>query len=271
MSSGASKLIPSDPEKVMVIRHLTPDVVTLSTPFLRFGRIKVGGRSTLVRLQSGSVAVFSPVALTDTVKKETETLGQLKYIIAPDQEHHIFLESWHKAYPEALVVGPATLPALRDKQSYSKIPFHHLSEPNQPISVSPEFDSEFDAEYVHGHSNKELVFNHRPSKTLIEADLLFNLPATEQFSKSGVSPTSGILTKIMNGLQSTKGQAIWQKRMLWYGIAEDKKAMNASMATIASWEFDRIVPCHGDVIEKGGKGIFEKVMSWHIEAAKKQG
>lgn len=96
MASGASKLIPSDPEKVMVVRHLTPDVVTLSTPFLRFGRIKIGGRGTLVRLQSGSVAVFSPVALTDTVKKETETLGQLKYIVAPDQEHHIFLESWHK-------------------------------------------------------------------------------------------------------------------------------------------------------------------------------
>lgn len=86
-----------------------------------------------------------------------------------------------------------------------------------------------------------------------------------------MSPTSGILTKIFNSLQHTRGEAIWQKRLLWYALAEDKKAMNASMARIASWDFDRIVPCHGDVIEQGGKGIFEKVMSWHIEAAKKQG
>lgn len=160
---------------------------------------------------------------------------------------------------------------MRDKQSYFKIPFTHLTKPNTPISISPEFDAEFDCEYVHAHGNKELVFNHRPSKTLIEADLLFNLPATEQFSKSGVSPTSGILTNIFNGLQNTKGEAIWQKRSLWYALAEDKEAMNASMARIAGWDFDRIVPCHGDVIEKGGKGIFEKIMSWHIEAAKKQG
>ena len=46
--------------------------------------------------------------------------------------------------------------------------------------------------------------------------------------------------------------------------------MNASMARIAGWDFERIVPCHGDVIEKGGKGIFENVMSWHLEAAKKE-
>jgi len=42
-----SKLIPSNPEKVMVIRHVTPDIVTLSVPFLRFGMIKLGGRGTL--------------------------------------------------------------------------------------------------------------------------------------------------------------------------------------------------------------------------------
>ena len=43
----SSKLIPSNPEKVMVIRKVTPDIVTLSVPFLRFGRIKLGGRGTL--------------------------------------------------------------------------------------------------------------------------------------------------------------------------------------------------------------------------------
>ena len=96
MASGAKKLIPSDPDKVMVIRKVTPDIITLSTPFNRFGRIRIGGRATMVRLQTGSVAVFSPVALTDTVKKESDSLGTVKYLIAPDVEHHIFLEQWHK-------------------------------------------------------------------------------------------------------------------------------------------------------------------------------
>lgn len=80
----------------MVIRSVTPDIKTFSTPFLRFGRIKIGGRGTAVRLATGSVAVFSPVALTEIAKQETESMGKVKYIVALDQEHHIFLESWHK-------------------------------------------------------------------------------------------------------------------------------------------------------------------------------
>jgi hypothetical protein len=81
-----SKLIPSNPEEVMVIRKISDAVTTLSVPFARFGRIKVGGRGTLVRLRDGSVAVFSPVALTPKVKETVAALGEVKYIAAPDIE-----------------------------------------------------------------------------------------------------------------------------------------------------------------------------------------
>ena len=99
----SQKLVPSDPSKVMVIREVVPRVVTtFSVPFWRFGRIKVGGRGTIgtsssitstrtanndqVRLQSGSLAVFSPVALTDEVKAKVAELGEVRYICAPDAE-----------------------------------------------------------------------------------------------------------------------------------------------------------------------------------------
>jgi len=39
--------VPANPADVMVIRDLTPNVVTLSVPFARFGTLKVGGRGTL--------------------------------------------------------------------------------------------------------------------------------------------------------------------------------------------------------------------------------
>jgi hypothetical protein len=81
-----SKLIPSNPSEVMVIRQLTKNITTLSVPFSRFGHIHVGGRGTLVKLQSGGVAVFSPVALTPEVKETVSALGELKYIAALDIE-----------------------------------------------------------------------------------------------------------------------------------------------------------------------------------------
>ncbi len=43
----SSKFIPQNPDDVMVIRDLTPNVVTFSVPFLRFGRFPIGGRGTL--------------------------------------------------------------------------------------------------------------------------------------------------------------------------------------------------------------------------------
>lgn len=43
-----SKLVPSDPASVMVIRDVVPRIVTtLSVPFWRFGRVKIGGRGTI--------------------------------------------------------------------------------------------------------------------------------------------------------------------------------------------------------------------------------
>lgn len=39
--------IPADPERVMVIREVTPDILTCSVPFARFGQLKIGGRATI--------------------------------------------------------------------------------------------------------------------------------------------------------------------------------------------------------------------------------
>lgn len=49
-NSMSSKLIPANPADVMVIRDITPNVVTLSVPFKRFGMIPIGGRGTIGEL-----------------------------------------------------------------------------------------------------------------------------------------------------------------------------------------------------------------------------
>jgi len=266
-------LTPTNPSEVMVIRKISPYITTLSVPFWRFGRLRVGGRGTLVKLQSGGVAVFSPPALTPEVKKTVEELGELKYIAALDLEHHIFLGPWHEAYPNAKVIGPEGLPEKRTKQKNEPVPFAAVftKANRETINIDPEFDAEFDYEFVAAHQNQELVFNHKPSKTLIEADFIFNLPATEQFSKTGQAADAGWLTKLWISIANTKGTAIGQKRLIWYGLSSsDRTGFNKSIARINGWDFDRIIPCHGDVIETGGKSIFLKVFEWHLASFKQE-
>lgn len=269
VSKTAKSLIPSDPAKVMVIRDITPNITTLSVPFLRFGHLKIGGRGTLVKLQTGNVAIFSPVAFTPDVKAKVQSLGPVKYIVAPDIEHHIFVSTWAKEYPDAEIIGMEGLPEKRESDPATKgTKFAHVfSAKNKlDLKITPEFDAEFSYEYFHSHQNKELVFLHKPSRTMIEADLIFNLPATEQYSKSGVDPRSGFLTKLFGGIMNTRGEATWQKRLLWYGPAgKDRKGFAESVKRVKPWDFDRIIPCHGDVIETGGKAVFNKLTAWFSE------
>lgn len=225
-----------------------------------------------MRLRNGSLAVFSPVALTDDVKAKLASLGNnVKYITALDIEHHMFLGPWHSAFPNAQVLGPEGLPEKRSKQNNENVPFAHVfraSAPKGLASVDPDFDAEFDWEFVSAHSNKEVVFVHKPTRTLIEADLLFNYPATEQFSKTGISATSGALTRTFGALTNVEGNG--QKRMAWYGFsAADRVGYAKSMARIDEWDFQRIVPCHGDVIEGRGKEVFRHVYGWHLDLARK--
>jgi hypothetical protein len=66
----SDKLIPKNPEEVMVIRDLSPNVTTFSVPFLRFGRIKFGGRATVGKIISPllwfSLPLPSPEPKTNT-------------------------------------------------------------------------------------------------------------------------------------------------------------------------------------------------------------
>jgi len=278
ISKSASKLVPKDPSSSMIIRDIVPNqITTLCAPFHRFGYIKIGSRATVIKLQTGNLAVFSPVSLTPEAKTKISQLstsnppGKVQYLIAPDMEHHIFITPWAHAYNPAVIIGPEGLPEKRESDPSTKgTTFHTVFSPSNKhhTKITPEFDAEFSYEYVHAHANKELVFFHKPTRTLIQADLIFNLPATEQFSKTSEDPTSGILTRLFSAMMNTRGDMLWQKRLLWYATgAKDRAAFAESAKRMAAWgEFERMIPCHGDVVERGGSRILNQATAWFRDA-----
>jgi hypothetical protein len=270
----SSKLIPQNPADVMVIRNVTPNVATFSVPFARMGVAQIGGRGTLVKLTSGTLAVFSPVALTDEAKaKVSEMGGNVGYIVALDYEHHIFISEWAKTYPGAKIIGPEGLPEKRAKQTsdpkvaQDEFAVVFTKAGKRDIKISPEFDADFDYEYVDGHANLEIVFFYRPDKVLIQADLFFNLPATEQYSRvpeADRAASKGFISRLADRLQTTQGDATWNKRFVWYLAAKNRPSVAESVKVIDQWDFTTIIPCHGDVMEGDGKAIYRKVFEWYL-------
>lgn len=218
-----------------------------------------------VKLSTGSLAVFSPVNLTAEVRETVDALGgNVKYIAAPDLQHHLHITAWKNAYPQAEILAPQGLWEKRQSNpEFKNTEFQHVfKKDGTPRSISEEFDAEFETEYVYGHGSRELVVLHKPSRTVIEADLLFNLPATEQYSKSEEGSLN-FLTKLVMPLLSTAPPAIGQRRFAWWILSpHDRKAFCRSLRRIDQWDFDRLIPCHGDVIERGAKHVFRDVMAW---------
>ncbi|RHZ43393.1 uncharacterized protein CDV56_101714 [Aspergillus thermomutatus] len=121
-----------------------------------------------------------------------------------------------------------------------------------------------------GHGNREIVLCHKPSRTLIEADLLFNSPCTEQYACSEESPTAGLLNRLFMPLLAARASPpTWHRRFAWYALSKpDRVSFTESVRRIHSWDFDRVIPCHEDVIEEGGKEVFRSVFEWFLGEGK---
>ncbi|KAF8828244.1 hypothetical protein HHX47_DHR4000713 [Lentinula edodes] len=177
-----------------------------------------------------------------------------RWIIAADIVHHLFIGQYKKEYPEAKVIG---VEGLREKKKQSKedliIDGEYGTDPPETLYG---FENEIKACFFSGFANKDIAFLHVATKTLIVADLLFNLPGTEQYSKSKISPKVPIIGKL-------NPTSTILKRLLWT-IGKDKDAMRRDAKIVREWDFERIIMCHGDVIETGGQRAWEEAYSKYL-------
>ncbi|KAH0581849.1 hypothetical protein H2248_011527 [Termitomyces sp. 'cryptogamus'] len=234
-----------------VIREVVKNIWTFSCPFARSGFIPFGGRSTAIRLKNGDVWMLPSTPLDPQTKTKIDELGPLKYIVSPDAVHYLFLSEVKNAYPEAKLIAPVeVVDRLKD------LKFDGAWGRDSP-TTSYGFEDEIKACFFSGFKNKDVAFLHVESKVLIEADLLFNLPATEQYLKSSSTPN----LPFIRGLSPTSW---FHPRMIW-SLGVNKEAMRQDARTVASWDFEKIIPCHGDVIEADGKKAWESVYKFYLE------
>ena len=68
----------------------------------------------VVRLSTGAVWVWSPIALTNELAGAVETIGPVGCIVSPNKLHHLFLPEWKDRWPDARLYAP---PGLARKRS----------------------------------------------------------------------------------------------------------------------------------------------------------
>ncbi|KAH9941107.1 uncharacterized protein BXZ73DRAFT_98318 [Epithele typhae] len=237
----------------VVIREVADGVWTFSKPFSRFGLIPFGGRSTAIKLSDGGVWVLASTPLTPETKAKLSELGPVTYIVGADAVHHLFLGEYKKAYPDAKLI--AVEEAIQ-KKAKEGLKFDG-SWGKDPDGTNYGFEDDIKHVFFSGFKNKDVAFFHEASKTLIEADLLFNLPAKEQYSLTGSSGKFPIF-KNLHPYNKFHHNFVWS-------LGVDKEVMARDARTVAEWDFERVIPCHGDVIEKEGNKAWRTVYARYLK------
>lgn len=218
-----------------MLESLAPDLWSTNAS-LRILGADIGHRMTVVRRANGELWVHSPVRWSEELAEELRTLGPVRDLVVPSRLHDTWMSRWFRKYPEArLSVAPAVAEDHPDWPSSMQLAGPALSDwapdlEQCPVRGMPRFN--------------EYVFLHVPSRTLIVSDLVFHFPPG---SRTGWTRTVLWLNRTYGSLRSSA--------LLRLAI-KDARAFQRSLEEIRQWDFDRVVPGHGTVLDTGAKAAF---------------
>ncbi|MCK0139419.1 DUF4336 domain-containing protein [Aliiroseovarius sp. F47248L] len=200
-------------------------------------------RMVVIRLHGRDLLVWSPIALTDALCRDIETLGTVRYLIAPNTLHHMNMPDWIDAFPKA---SPFAAPGLQSKRA--DIAFAgELTETPEPA-----WTKDIDHVIMTGNAiTTEVVFFHRPSGTLLFTDLLQQLP------KGWYSGWRALIARL--DLMTEPEPAVPRKFRLAF---RDKNALRRSVHKIKSWSPRAVVMAHGTPVTQNVPPFLDRAFAW---------
>jgi hypothetical protein len=188
-------------------------------------------RMTVLRVPDGSLVLVSPVPIDEALAAELGALGPVSHVLAPNQLHHLHLRAAHARYPDARLMAASGV----DKKQPSL-----RFEPLEP-ERSPALRDVLFAQYIAGAPRiSETVLYHRPSRSLIVTDLVFNI-------RQAPSWTAAMLLWMTGSLGKLAQSRVWNFNLETRALARE------SCQRIFDWDFERVIVAHGDVVPSEGK------------------
>ena len=193
------------------------------------GLIRIPVRMTVLRLGDGRLILHSPVPISPELRGELETLGPVGFIVVP-RAHGKFAARASESFPAAQLLAAPRAPWRRRSLAFGV---------SLASRVPAQWAGQIESLLVLGFPLQEVVLFHRPSRTLVITDLCFNIQRSS-------SPVARLFFRA-NGMWQHFGPSRMIRRLV-----TDRVAFRQSLEHVLAWDFDRIVPGHGDVIQHAG-------------------
>ncbi len=214
------------------------------------GRVAIGlgivfpARTTLLALPDGGLIMVSPLAIDDALAASIESLGEVRFIVAPNLFHHLFAGPAAERWPNAQLLGVSGFKKKRPDLAFDGT----LRAGEDPA----EWAGAVEAHHVGGTSIHEVALLHVASKTLVVTDLVFNLSRYETWMSSLYFRMTGVHNKV-------------NQSPLLRVATKDRAAAGASCDAILACDFDRLIMAHGDIVETGGKEALRGGLTWMLK------
>ncbi len=215
---------------------------------------RLPNRMLVFREQNGDLLLHSPIHITSALKQELEALGTVRRALAPNAFHYAHLGSVRAAFPEVEVWGSPGLPIRHPKVALDHVLDADTASDQNPAPSDERapFSPSLRLHVVQGAPKVgECVLFHEASATLVVVDLLFNVVYSDSFM------TRFLLKTVGRAYGGPK-----QSRLL-RSFIHDRVAYHKSVQTILSWPFERVIPSHGDIIDRDPHAILHTaLMDW---------
>jgi hypothetical protein len=208
-------------------------------------------RMTVVRLSSGEMWLHSPTRYDERLRRSIEALGAIRHLVAPNVGHWSFVEDWRRNCPGAMVWAA---PKLRDRLPVrlSRLRIDRELEERAPDAWAGEMDQLL-LRGVGGY--REVVFLHRPSRTLILTDLVANLEADKLTTRTRLAARA-------LGMLASPGRAPAYLR-LSVRLRRTEAAKAAVM--MVGWAPERVIFAHGRWFDRDATAALRRSLDWLLD------
>jgi hypothetical protein len=204
-------------------------------------------RSVIVRLEDRRLWIWSPIALTPQLRSEVDELGAVAHLVSPNKLHHLYLQDWEAAFPEARLWGPQSTTKKRPDLAF---------QPALGDESPPEWAGAIDQAWFCGSPLlDEIEFFHKPSATAMIADMSQNF--SERFLHNHWSWWQRPLARLA-GMTEGTGYGPLELRL----TTLDRSQARAALEKMLAWQARRVVMAHGVWQRDNGRAYLERAFHW---------
>jgi hypothetical protein len=223
-----------------MLQELHTDLRVCRVPYRAMG-LPLGRQIVVLRLPGGGLWIHSPIPVTPELRGELAALGEVRHVVGPNLWHDECLREFQAEHPTALFHAAPGLAVQKKDVRFGA----ELSD-----APHPDWAGVLEQHLVRGMPRmNEVVFYHAASRSLIIADLAFNLGPEGPWWFAQMMKLYGAWNRF--------GPSPLEKWMM-----RDKAAVRASLDRILEWDFDRIIVGHGRNVETDAKRRFREAYAF---------